>query len=122
MKSYDTKAIAPELQDLWNQKGSDRQMSGALGPGLDGDLRPAEDEPVLSGDESRSLIKNPLPPAPFTILERRWDFSFYFFCHDRARLRSDAFTQKGKTAPAKRMAPSHIPSFAQLGHSPADKW
>jgi Tfp pilus assembly pilus retraction ATPase PilT len=124
VKSFDTKAIAPQLQDHWNQKGSDQRLAGALAPQLclAGDLRPAEDEWDLSGEQSRSLIEKQLPPVQLTIIERRRDFDPFFSCQDRVQLPSSAFTLMGKPAPAQRMVSSNAPSFAQLGHSPADKW
>jgi twitching motility protein PilT len=49
------------------------------------------------------------------IFESRKDVDFSFSWYDKARIRGNAFTQKGDIALALRMIPSAIPSFEQLG-------
>ena len=49
------------------------------------------------------------------IFESRKDVDFSFSWYDRARIRGNAFYQKGDIAIALRMIPSKIPSFEQLG-------
>ena len=120
MNSIDTGTIAPWLQILWDQGGSDLLLAGGSAPRLrvDGKLRPVEGAPVLSGEEIHTLVESLLDPAQLTIFEDHQDVDFAFSWHDRARLRASAFTQRGETALALRMIPTKIPSFNELGLPP----
>jgi twitching motility protein PilT len=120
VNSIDTGTIAPWLQILWDQGGSDLLLAGGSAPRLrvDGKLRPVEGAPVLSGEEIHTLVESLLDPAQVTIFEEHQDVDFAFSWHDRARLRASAFTQRGETALALRMIPTKIPSFNELGLPP----
>jgi twitching motility protein PilT len=120
VNSIDTGTIAPWLQILWDQGGSDLLLAGGSAPRLrvDGKLRPVEGAPVLSGEEIHTLVESLLDPAQLTIFEDHQDVDFAFSWHDRARLRASAFTQRGETALALRMIPTKIPSFNELGLPP----
>jgi twitching motility protein PilT len=120
VNSIDTGTIAPWLQILWDQGGSDLLLAGGSAPRLrvDGKLRPVEGAPVLSGEEIQALVESLLDPAQVTIFEEHQDVDFAFSWQDRARLRASAFTQRGETALALRMIPTKIPSFNDLGLPP----
>jgi twitching motility protein PilT len=120
VNSIDTGTIAPWLQILWDQGGSDLLLAGGSAPRLrvDGKLRPVEGAPVLSGEEIHTLVESLLDPAQLTIFEDHQDVDFAFSWHDRARLRASAFTQRGETALALRMIPTKLPSFNELGLPP----
>jgi twitching motility protein PilT len=120
VNSIDTGTIAPWLQILWDQGGSDLLLAGGSAPRLrvDGKLRPVEGAPVLSGEEIHALVESLLDPAQLIIFEEHQDVDFAFSWQDRARLRASAFTQRGETALALRMIPTKIPSFNELGLPP----
>ena len=124
MNDIDTEAISPWLQILWDQKGSDLLLAGDSAPRIrvNGQLRPVEGAPVLSGTEIDTLVRTLLIPSQKEILDTEQDVDFAFSWLDRARLRGSAFTQRGETALALRMIPSRVPSFAELDLPPVAEW
>ncbi len=124
MNDIDTEAISPWLQILWDQKGSDLLLAGDSAPRIrvNGQLRPVEGGPVLSGGEIDTLVRTLLTPSQKSTLDVEQDVDFAFSWLDRARLRGSAFTQRGETALALRMIPSRVPSFAELDLPPVAEW
>ena len=124
MNDIDTEAISPWLQILWDQKGSDLLLAGDSAPRIrvNGQLRPVEGAPVLSGVEIDTLVRTLLIPSQKATLDTEQDVDFAFSWLDRARLRGSAFTQRGETALALRMIPSRVPSFAELELPPVAEW
>ena len=124
MNDIDTEAITPWLQILWDQKGSDLLLAGDSAPRIrvNGQLRPVEGAPVLSGVEIDTLVRTLLTPSQKDTLDVEQDVDFAFSWSDRARLRGSAFTQRGETALALRMIPSKVPSFAELDLPPVAEW
>ena len=84
MNSIDTGTIAPWLQILWDQGGSDLLLAGGSAPRIrvDGKLRPVEGAPVLSGEEIHALVTSLLDPAQVTIFEEHQDVDFAFSWQD----------------------------------------
>jgi twitching motility protein PilT len=117
-------AITPWLQILWEQKGSDLLLVGGSAPRVrvNGKLRPVESAPILTGEQIDTLVRTLLNPDQQVIFDREQDVDFAFSWLDRARLRGSAFTERGQTALALRMIPSHIPSFEDLGLPPTADW
>jgi len=124
VNDIDTEAISPWLQILWDQKGSDLLLAGDSAPRIrvNGQLRPVEGAPVLSGVEIDTLVRTLLIPSQKATLDTEQDVDFAFSWLDRARLRGSAFTQRGETALALRMIPSRVPSFAELELPPVAEW
>jgi twitching motility protein PilT len=124
VNDIDTQAIAPWLEILWDQKGSDLLLTGGSAPRVrvDGKLRPVEGAPILSGEEIHTLVRTVLTPSQEATLEEEQDVDFAFSWADRARLRGSAFTQRGEIALALRMIPSRVPSFAELDLPPTAEW
>jgi twitching motility protein PilT len=116
VNDIDTAAIAPWLQIMWDQKGSDLLLAGDSAPRVrvDGKLRPIEGAPVLTGSQIDALVRTLLMPSQQATFDVEQDVDFSFSWLDRARLRGSAFTQRGETALALRMIPSKIPTFAEL--------
>src|SRR5580700_3098539 len=116
MENDNAGSITPWLQILWDQKGSDLLLAGGSPPRIrvNGKLRPVESAPVLTGEQIDTLVRTLLNPDQQIIFDREQDVDFAFSWLDRARLRGSAFTERGQTALALRMIPSHIPSFAEL--------
>jgi twitching motility protein PilT len=124
VNSIHSEAIAPWLQILWDQKGSDLLLAGDSPPRIriNGKLRPVEGGPTLSGLEIDALVRGLLTPDQQAIFDTQQDVDFAFSWLDKARLRGSAFTQRGETALALRMIPSKVPSFDDLGLPPIAEW
>ena len=124
MDQVTPEAITPWLQFLWEQGGSDLLLVGGSAPRVrvHGKLRPIEGAPILSGELIDSIVRPLLNPDQQSIFDRERDVDFAFTWLDRARLRGSAFTERGKTALALRMIPSHIPSFEDLSLPPVAEW
>ena len=124
MKSNNLETIAPWLQLLWDEAGSDLLLTGGSAPRLrvDGRLRPIEGVGAMSGEEVDGIVRSLLDPSQVEIFEEHLDVDFSFSWQDRARLRGSAFTQKGQTALALRMIPSRIPSFEELQLPDIAEW
>jgi twitching motility protein PilT len=119
-----TEAITPWLQLLWDQKGSDLLLAGGSAPRIrvNGQLRPIEGAPMLNGEHIDTMVRGLLNPEQQATFQKERDVDFAFSWLDRARLRGSAFTEKGLTALALRMIPTHIPTFEDLSLPPIAEW
>jgi twitching motility protein PilT len=117
-------SIAPWLQTLWDQKGSDLLLTSGSAPRVrvDGMLRPLEGEAPLTHEAIHAIVDGLLTSDQRATLKEHRDVDFSFSYLDKARLRGSAFTQRGDTALALRMIPAEIPSFEQLGLPPVAEW
>jgi twitching motility protein PilT len=102
------------LNTLWDARGSDLLLTAGTPPKIrvNGDLVSIR-EP-LTADDTDALLAQVLTKEQLSqwASEREYDFSFTW--RDNARVRGNAFTQRGKTAVALRMIPNEIPSMQQL--------
>jgi twitching motility protein PilT len=119
-----TAQIEPWLQKLWDQGGSDLLLSGDSAPRIrvDGQLRPLEGAPILTGDQIDDIAHPLLTPGQLEIFKEQLDVDFAFSWQDKARIRGSIFTQRGQTALALRVIPARIPTFEDLGLPPAASW
>jgi twitching motility protein PilT len=83
---------------------------------VDGDLEPIDRAKPLSAADTKALLAEILTaqkrPA-FGASERERDFAFTW--RDLARIRGNAYRQRGSVAVALRMIPHEIPTFEALG-------
>jgi twitching motility protein PilT len=83
---------------------------------LDGELQPFNGDKPLSADDTESMLAAILSSQnrePFTDDSRELDFSFSW--RETARIRGNAYRQRGNVAVALRLIPHEIPSFEWLG-------
>ena len=108
--------IGSLLQTLWEIGGTDLLLTVGAPPlmRLNGELRPV-DAAVLSADDTEMLLAEVLTDEQWTTWKGRREFDFSFSWRDLARVRGNAYTQRGVTAVALRMIPRTIPSMEQLG-------
>src|SRR4051794_16156450 len=105
------------LAALWQAGGTDLLLSVGLPPMLrvDGSLTPAPGTTALTLDDTDTLLSEVLTPKQAQAWEGSHEFDFSFSWREEARIRGNAFTQRGLTAVALRMIPRSIPSPDNLG-------
>jgi twitching motility protein PilT len=108
------------LAALWRAGGTDLLLSAGLPPMLrvDGSLAPAPGADVLSAADTDALLAEVLTPEQARAWEGSQEYDFSFSWREEARIRGNAFTQRGMTAVALRMIPRTIPSPDALGLPP----
>ena len=110
-------SIEQYLRFLWQAKGTDLHLSvgvPAMGR-FDGDLRPIAAEMTVDEARMHEILAQLLTPDQFARYERDLDVDFALTWHDVARLRGNAFRQRGLPSIALRVIPREIPSFDELG-------
>ncbi|MET0524093.1 MAG: type IV pilus twitching motility protein PilT [Nocardioides sp.] len=108
------------LAELWRVGGTDLLLSVGLPPMLrvDGSLTPAPGADRLTAEDTDALVAEVLTPEQARAWGASHEYDFSFSWRDEARIRGNAFTQRGLTAVALRMIPRTIPSPADLGLPP----
>ena len=105
------------INRLFERNGSDLLLMADSPPRMrvDGSLVPVEGAAVLSGDEIRQIVHAQLGEDLTRRFHEDREVDFSFSWRDVARLRGNAFHQRGSPALAMRIIPMQIPSMAQLG-------
>ncbi len=108
------------LDRLWRAGGTDLLLTAGLPPQLrvHGDLMPVPGEAKLSGADTEALLAELLSPAQFGVFASKLEYDFSFSWRNEARIRGNAFSQRGETTLALRMIPREIPTMQQLGLPP----
>ena len=109
--------IDPWLRLLYERGGTDLCLTADSPPRLrvDGKLKPIEGESILDGDAVAKIVGSLLSAELMDTFSVQKDVDFAFSWQGVARLRGNAFTQRGEIALALRMIPSRIPTFQELG-------
>jgi len=105
------------LKTLWNARGTDLLLTVGMQPQIrvHGELNPVPGTEPLSRTDVDSLLAEVLRPEQHVTWDQQHEYDFSFGWADRARIRGNAFTQRGQTAVALRMIPREIPRPDQLG-------
>ncbi|MER8185826.1 type IV pilus twitching motility protein PilT [Kitasatospora sp. NPDC094015] len=103
------------LGELWQRGGSDLLLTAGSAPFLrvDGALRPVEGAPLTETEVDR-LVTGVLGGELTDRFRREKQVDFAFSWGERARLRGNAFVQRGASALALRIIPYDVPSCEQL--------
>ncbi|MDQ1704632.1 MAG: twitching motility protein PilT [Frankiaceae bacterium] len=106
------------LENLWELGATDLVLTVGAPPlmRLDGELQPFNGDQPLTADDTQSMLASILSSQnrePFTDDSRELDFSFSW--RETARIRGNAYRQRGNVAVALRLIPHEIPSFEWLG-------
>ncbi|MGN6252203.1 MAG: type IV pilus twitching motility protein PilT [Marmoricola sp.] len=105
------------LAALWDVRGSDLLLTVGLPPMLrvDGALAPVTGESQLSAEDTEALLAEVLTAEQHDAWASQHEYDFSFSWREHARIRGNAFTQRGMTAVALRMIPREIPTPDDLG-------
>ena len=106
------------LLALWDRGGTDLLLTAGLPPMLrvDGVMTPVDGCLRADGAGHRpSLLAEVLTPEQSEVWHTCHEFDFSFSWREHARIRGNAFTQRGLTAVALRMIPRQIPTIEDLG-------
>jgi twitching motility protein PilT len=116
MADINTAPIDPYLRELAEHRATDLQFSVGAPPQLriDGDLHPLN-QPALTAEVTEDLIKRLLPDELWRTCLQDKEVDFSFDWAGVARIRGNAFHQRGTLAMALRLIPFEIPSFEELG-------
>ena len=109
------------LNSLWQAGGTDLLLTVGIPPQIrvHGELRPVPDQLALTNDDTNALLTDLLTPDQLSQWDALCEYDFSFSWRDNARIRGNAFSQRGATTVALRMIPRDIPSLDQLGLPPA---
>ncbi|MFN2606543.1 MAG: type IV pilus twitching motility protein PilT [Acidimicrobiales bacterium] len=109
------------LHTLWNAGGTDLLLTAGSLPliRVDGQLRRVEGGSPLDASSVEKLVRRVLGEELAERFAQDKEVDFSFSWQDKARLRGNAFRQRGAMALALRMIPFAIPSLADLGLPPA---
>lgn len=105
------------MKTAWHHRGSDVLLTVGAPPlvRVDGQLRPIAGEDVLTEDAIEGFIEQVLNVVQRTEYRRDLELDFAASWADTARVRGNAFHQRGLPALALRIIPDQIPSFDDLG-------
>ena len=104
------------LAELWDAGGTDLILVAGVPPQLrvDGDLAPLAGSAPLTAEVTAALARELVPPARWTAFEAGAEVDFSFSWRGQARVRGNAYRQRGDAALALRLIPRAIPSFDEL--------
>jgi twitching motility protein PilT len=105
---------------LWRAGGTDLLLTVGRPPQIrvHGELIAVPDQPPLSDFDTELLLAEILSATHLSGRDADREFDFSFTWRDQARIRGNAFRQRGHTAVALRMVPRQVPSTGQLGLPP----
>ena len=107
------------LEILRNAKGTDLLLTAGMQPQIrvHGSLAPLGG-PALTAADTDSLLEEVLSPDQKKTWDDQHEYDFSFSWREHARIRGNAFTQRGMTAVALRMIPREIPPMDAIGIPP----
>jgi twitching motility protein PilT len=108
------------LEQLWQLRGTDLLLTAGMPPQLrvDGVLRPVNGDTALMPADTETLLEEILTEEQKARWTHSYEYDFSFSWREHARIRGNAFTQRGNTAVALRMIPREIPHPSTLGLPP----
>jgi twitching motility protein PilT len=117
-------SIAPVeryVQELWERDATDLLLTAGAPPlmRIDGALTPVPGAAPLTPDDTERIVSELSGSELFERLHRDREIDFSFGWEDKARLRANAFHQRGALSLALRIIPYEIPTMDELNLPPA---
>ena len=105
------------LDVVWQAGGTDLMLCVGLAPHMrvHGNLIPVPNQSVLTASATDALLVEMLTEHQAAKLDVRHEYDFSFSWRDLARVRGNAFSQRGFTSVALRVVPRRIPTMAEIG-------
>ncbi|GAA1839043.1 type IV pilus twitching motility protein PilT [Luedemannella flava] len=105
------------LEAVWRAGGTDLLLTAGQAPQqrVHGELTGIWGYPALTAEETDGLLLELLTPSEAASLSLRREHDFSFTWRDLARVRGNAFSQRGRTAIALRLVPRQVPTMDTLG-------
>lgn len=112
--------FADVLLEVLELRASDLHLTAGSQPMIreHGRLRPLENYPTLSPQDTREIIYSILTNDQRKRLESDWQIDLAYSIPGRARFRVNAFFQRASIAAAFRLIPIDMPSLGDLGVPP----
>ena len=106
---------------LWEAHGTDLLLTAGMAPQVrvQGQLSGVPDHSVLTPEDVDALLADLLNEEQSATWLSQHEFDFAFSWRKTARVRGNAYTQRGSTALALRVIPLQVPTMAELGLPPA---
>ncbi|MGQ0678791.1 MAG: type IV pilus twitching motility protein PilT [Actinomycetota bacterium] len=126
MNANASKFLIECLDALWTLGGTDLVIIADTPPlgRVNGAIRELPNQPVLTAADTLRVAQSLLGPELSARFEKDRQVDFAFSWRDQARLRVNAYMQKGTAALAMRMIPFRIPTMSELGLPPlvVEQW
>ena len=108
------------LEVVWRSGGTDLIITVGIPPQIrvQGELIPVPGHPAMSGRDTDAFLEGLLTPEQASGWDVSREYDFAFSWRDLARVRGNAYSQRGFTALALRVIPQRIPSPVELGLPP----
>jgi twitching motility protein PilT len=109
------------LDGLWQAGGTDLLLTAGMPAQIrvHGQLAPIAGQRVLTGAMVDELLDGLLTVEQAAVWKTVNEYDFAFVWREHARVRGNAFSQRGTTAIALRMIPRKVPTMRELGLPPA---
>jgi len=104
------------IRMMWARKGTDLLFAVNVPPMLriDGDLQPIPSQLDLTEEDIRGYLTQILDPKQRVEMDQNLDVDFALSWQGVARLRGNAFYQRGLPSISLRLIPHYIPTFDEL--------
>ena len=105
------------IDAVWQEGGTDLLITVGMPPQmrLHGNLKPVPGHRPLGPRETDELLAEMVSDERAAAVDLRSEYDFSFTWRDQARVRGNAYSQRGYTAIALRIVPRRIPTMAELG-------
>jgi twitching motility protein PilT len=115
----DPRVVNEWIEAVWKLGGTDLLLTAESPPlaRVDGVYKPLHQRPLVR-DETEMIVKRILAPELYNVFVERLQVDFSLTWQDHARVRGNAYVQRGAAAVALRIIPLAIPTPEELGLPP----